>query len=122
MQGGAEAEGRIRIEIHIGAVGISSIEIRSQHDANQFGKRSGLPAGFSDQPVGISKGHHASLILGYKFGHVVGISRGLREQRQELGEQVAGAMPQFADQQFVALLQLPPVNSAGDQIGDRGEE
>src|SRR5271168_5104237 len=70
----------------------------------------------------VRQGHDAGLITIYKLRHVPGISGGLREQRKELGKQISGAMPEFADHQFVALLQLAALNGAGHEVGDGGKE
>ena len=48
--------------------------------------------------------------------------RGLREQREQLRKQIAGAVAQFADHQLVALIELPALDRACDHVGDRGQE
>ena len=72
--------------------------------------------------MGIGQSEHARLVLAHQLGHVLRVLRRLREQSEQLGKQIAGAMAQLADHQLVAFLELPALDGAGDEIADGGKE
>ena len=70
----------------------------------------------------VGEREHARFVLGDQLGQVARVARGLREQREQLREQIAGAVAQFADHQLVALVRLAALDRARDHVGDRAEE
>ena len=122
VQRGAEVEDRIRLKLDVRTVERRPIEIGAEHDVEKLHDRDRFPAALRDQPVRIRHGEHARLILAGEIRDAFRGPGGLREQRQQLGKQVAGTVPHVADHQFVALLELAALNGAGEKIADGGKE
>src|SRR3954469_20713720 len=70
----------------------------------------------------VRKRQDARLIFGDEIREGTRIAGGLREQRKQLREQVAGAMPQLADHQLVSLVCLASLNRPRDDVGEGSQK
>src|SRR2546423_11046555 len=91
--------------------------LREQH-AQQIRDRGGAPAALGDEPVCIGERMHARLVLGDELGEIARVARSLGKQREQLREQVAGAVAQLANHPLVALIGLAALDRTRDHICD----
>ena len=93
MHSGGERERGVRLEEDIGAGKRHAIDVGGKQHAQQIPKRGRLPAAFGDQPMRVGQREHARLVFGREVRDAARIPRGLREQREQLREQVSRAVP-----------------------------
>src|SRR4029077_14233640 len=99
-----------------------SIEKRRQQRIENLRQRGRSPAALGDEPVRIGQRQYPGLEFWHQLGNVLRALGGLREQRQQLGKQIAGTVAQFADHQLMTLIQLAALDRSRDHVGDRSKK
>ena len=118
----AQTEGRIRLEEDVRPLERDSIEERREQHVEQLVERGRFPAALGNQAMRIGERQHAGLIFHDQIGNVARVLGGLREQGQQLGEQISRTVAQLADHQLMALVQLPALDRPRHHVRDRGQE
>src|SRR5262249_43946829 len=114
----AQAEGGVGLEEYVGAAERDAIEEWSKERIEKLMEGGGLPAALGNETMRIGKREHACLVFRDQLTDAPRILRSLREQGQQLREQVAGAVSQLADHQLMALVELPARHRSCHYIGN----